>query len=129
MLPQVPARPALGPLGERLAAEAYERAGARVLARNLRNPLGEIDLLVEDGATLVAVEVKTRTADADGGFAHGRPAEAVDGARLRRLAHALDGAARALGEPGAARRIDVVEVAVGRDGALLDLRILRDVTR
>lgn len=36
--------------------------GARVLARNLAAWPGEIDLLVEAGGSIVAVEVKTRVA-------------------------------------------------------------------
>mgnify|MGYP006271607977 CR=1 FL=1 len=50
----------LGPLGERAAARLLKRNGYRVLARNLRSRLGEIDLLAEERATrcLVVVEVK-----------------------------------------------------------------------
>lgn len=53
-------RRTLGALGERLAAEHYERLGYAVVARNHRTRHGEIDLVVADGRTLVFCEVKTR---------------------------------------------------------------------
>src|SRR5215217_477111 len=53
------ARKTLGRLGERLAAEHFERLGWEILARNHRTRLGEIDLIAVDGETLVFAEVKT----------------------------------------------------------------------
>ena len=68
-----------------------------VLDRNWRCELGEIDLVLRDGHTLVVCEVKTRSA-----LRFGSPLEAVTeakAARLRRLA------ARWLDRPrGAPRR-------------------------
>lgn len=43
-----------------MAARFLQRRGARVLGSNLRSGPGEVDLLVAFGATVVAVEVKTR---------------------------------------------------------------------
>lgn len=76
----------LGRRGEELAAQVIERAGMRVLERNWRCPMGEIDIVAEDGDELVLVEVKTRSST---GFGH--PFEAITAvkqARLRRLAAA-----------------------------------------
>jgi len=53
-------RRSVGELGERIAEGFLTRRGAHIAARNLRLWPGEIDLLVTMGATLVAVEVKTR---------------------------------------------------------------------
>jgi len=53
------ARKTLGRLGEKLAAEHFERLGWRIVARNHRTRLGEIDLIAVDGDTLVFAEVKT----------------------------------------------------------------------
>lgn len=74
----------LGRRGERMAEEHLVRRGARVLDRNWRCPLGEIDLVVRDADALVFVEVKTRSS-----VAFGDPLEAITPvkiARLRRLA-------------------------------------------
>ena len=51
----------LGSRGEKLAGWHLKRLGYRILARRYDCPAGEIDLIVSDGATLVFVEVKTRT--------------------------------------------------------------------
>ena len=50
----------LGKRGERRAAWHYRLRGYRILARNVRLPAGEIDLVVKRGATIVIAEVKTR---------------------------------------------------------------------
>lgn len=69
-----------GTRSERAAARFLRRLGYRVLARNYRCPLGELDLIALDGACLVFVEVRsTGTADAL------RPAHSVDLAKQRRL--------------------------------------------
>jgi len=58
--PPLGSSPALGPLGERLAAEHLERMGYRVIERNHRTRFGEIDVIAVDGETLVFCEVKSR---------------------------------------------------------------------
>jgi putative endonuclease len=53
------ARKSLGRLGERLAAEHFERLGWEIVERNFQTRHGEIDLIALDGETLVFAEVKT----------------------------------------------------------------------
>jgi putative endonuclease len=53
-----------GQAGERLAARFLEKQGFRILERNYRNRLGEIDIVAEDGGVLVFVEVRTLEASA-----------------------------------------------------------------
>jgi putative endonuclease len=45
--------------GENRAAADMEAAGMRIVARNVRSPAGEVDLIALDGDTLVFIEVKT----------------------------------------------------------------------
>jgi putative endonuclease len=74
----------VGSYGERIAAQRLVADGMVLLDRNWRCELGEIDLVLRDGAVLVFCEVKTRSS-----VAFGHPLEAVrpdKGARLRRLA-------------------------------------------
>ena len=73
----------LGRHGEALAERALRRAGLRILERRFRCRGGEIDLIAEDGRTLVFAEVKTRS-----GVAFGLPAEAVTAAKQRRIVRA-----------------------------------------
>lgn len=56
-----------GSLGEDATADSYRRRGYRVLVRNWRCSLGEIDLVLTRGDTLVFCEVKTRRGGAFGG--------------------------------------------------------------
>ena len=74
-------RPAgLGAEGEARAAAYLERLGYRVLERNARAGGVELDLIVQRGATLVFVEVKTRS-----NARHGTPEEAVDARKQARI--------------------------------------------
>lgn len=50
-----------GKWGEDCAASYLEKKGAIIVARNVRTPAGEIDLIVLDREMLVFVEVKTRS--------------------------------------------------------------------
>lgn len=54
------ARQTLGKTGEEIALRHLKGLGYRVLERNYRCPLGEIDLIAHDGDCLVFVEIKTR---------------------------------------------------------------------
>lgn len=58
------AKQSLGRWGESLAAEYLEHKGYAILARNVRTPYGELDLVVRQtalqGPVTVFVEIKTR---------------------------------------------------------------------
>src|SRR3954467_10509992 len=60
--PAVQADP-LGRRGENVAAKFLRNLGYRIIARNFRCEMGEIDIIARDGTTLVFVEVKTRESD------------------------------------------------------------------
>jgi len=102
----------LGRDGEDAAAKLLARLGFRVLERNYRCRLGEVDLICRHGDTLVFVEVKTR---AEGSLAAGT--DAVHGRKRSRIVKA---AAEYLSEHDSwdrPCRFDVVSV-VRRDGRL-----------
>lgn len=69
-----------GARAEELCAELMRRAGLRVLARNWRCRHGEIDLVAEEGTTLVFAEVRYRRDQRFGGAA-----ESVTAAKQQRL--------------------------------------------
>ena len=69
-----------GARAEELCAELLRKAGLRVLARNWRCRHGEIDLIAEEGRTLVFAEVRYRS---DARF--GGAAESVTAAKRARL--------------------------------------------
>ena len=51
----------LGKWGETLAANWLSGQGLQILARNVRTPYGELDVIARQKDVLVFVEVKTRT--------------------------------------------------------------------
>jgi putative endonuclease len=55
-----------GKRGEELAAAYLAEVGYRIIERNYRCLFGEIDIVAEEGETLVFVEVKSRRSDAYG---------------------------------------------------------------
>lgn len=79
---RVDKRAETGRRGEEAAARFLLDQGFRILHRNWRCRLGELDIVAEDGGTLVFVEVRTRTS----GGRFGSAAESVDLRKQRRLA-------------------------------------------
>lgn len=73
-------RKILGDKGERIACKELKKKGYKILEKNYRIKLGEIDIIAQDGDTLVFVEVKTRSSDE-----YGTPAEAVDKHKQKRI--------------------------------------------
>ena len=93
--------------GEWLAAWYLRLKGWRILARRIRTPRGEIDLIARRGGTVIFVEVKwrERAADLD---------QAIDPWRLRRVVAAAEAVAHRYARAGEMTRIDVLLLAPGR---------------
>lgn len=70
----------LGIKGEDLAAKFLKKKGYKIIARNYKSPVGEIDIIANDRGTLVFAEVKTRS---DESFGH--PFEAVTYGKREKL--------------------------------------------
>lgn len=70
-----------GKRGERLCAWLLRLKGYRILGRNVRTPMGEIDILARRGQVLAVVEVKSRAEMMAAG-------ESVTPEKQRRLARA-----------------------------------------
>lgn len=62
-------RAAIGRSAEDIAADYLTRNGVRILERNFRRRLGEIDIIGRLGDVLIIAEVRTRSSDAFGGAA------------------------------------------------------------
>jgi len=93
-----------GARAEDLCAALMRGCGMRILERNWQCRHGEIDLIAEEGGTLVFAEVRMRNAHGFGGAA-----ESVTAAKRARLV----AAARLylMRKPGATCRFDVLLVA------------------
>lgn len=70
----------LGILGEKISAEYLENSGYRILGRNTRIGHSDIDILAQDGETLVFVEVRTKSKTD-----RGMPEETLTKKKLRRM--------------------------------------------
>lgn len=104
----------LGSRAEALVAEHLVALGWRVLERNWRCRWGELDIVAEEGRSLVFVEVKARSSRR-----RGAPEEAVDARRQARLARA---AGAYLAAHGFLERPCRFDVAAVEDGAVRLLR-------
>ncbi|MBI1336434.1 MAG: YraN family protein [Phycisphaera sp.] len=103
-----------GRRGETLAAQFLIAHGYRVLARNLRNRFGEIDLIarVPDGCTVVIIEVKT--AEAPDAF-HAAELR-VNRDKQRRLTHLACQVTRRYHLEDCPIRFDVIGVDLSKTG-------------
>jgi len=102
----------LGRRGEDLAAAHLAAAGHRIIDRNWRCRLGELDLVSEHRGRVVVIEVKTRSSEA-----FGHPFSAIGPEKLARL-HRLGRAwCDAHDAPHRGLRVDGVAVLLPRDGA------------
>ena len=110
---------ARGRAGEDATAAVYERRGYRVLERNWRCPIGELDLIVgreDDEDLLVVCEVKTRTGSSFGGGY-----ESVTWSKRRKLRRLAEVFVLERGLHDARIRFDVASVWLGTRGADVEL--------
>ena len=91
--------------GETQAREYLERLGYVLLRQNYRSGPREIDLVMQDGDTIVFVEVKARSRTN-----YGTPAEFVTPAKQHQLTLAAEAFLAQEGFSNVPARFDVVEV-------------------
>jgi len=115
------ARKNLGDSGERVAALFLEQHGYRILTRNFRTRLGEMDLIAQDADGLAFIEVRTRR-----GTAAGAPEESLTPRKRVRL---FVVAQQFLQEhPEYAEcpwRIDLVAIELNRAGRLTRIDVIK----
>jgi putative endonuclease len=99
-----PKRDALGDRGENVAARYLRNHGFKIIVRNFRCELGEIDIIARDGKTLVFVEVKTRAYDDP------TPEEQVNPAKQQAITRVAKLYLSRYGIPQPPARFDVVAI-------------------
>jgi putative endonuclease len=101
----------LGGRGENVAAKYLRNQGFKIIERNFKCALGEIDIIARDGKTLVFVEVKTRAYDDP------TPEEQVNEPKRHQLTKAAKFYLSRYGVPQPPARFDVVAIVwpQGRD--------------
>jgi putative endonuclease len=102
----------VGRRGEAAAERRYVAGGYRVVARNWRCRIGELDLVVARGTTLVICEVKTRR-----GSRYGGGFEAVDARKRQKLRALAEVFLQQHGASPSVIRFDVASVRLRPDGS------------
>lgn len=113
-----------GAQGEEYAARLLKKARYKIIERNFRTPIGEIDIVARDGECLVFVEVRTRSS-----VVYGLPEETIDARKKERLHKAARWYLQKhrLGEIPC--RFDVVAVVRTDEDTEPDAKIIKDAFR
>ncbi len=99
-----PKRDALGDRGENVAARFLRNQGYKILERNFRCDMGEVDIVARQGRTLVFVEVKTRAYDDP------TPEEQVNTTKQHQITKAARFYLTRFGTPQPPARFDVIAI-------------------
>ena len=99
----------LGGRGENVAARFLRDLGYKVLIRNYKTELGEIDIIARDGSTIVFCEVKTRVADDP------TPEDQVNQTKHHQMTKAAKQYMARYGTPQPPARFDVVAIVLRDD--------------
>lgn len=99
-----PRRDVLGDRGENVAARYLRNQGYKILERNFRCAVGELDIIARDKDTLVFVEVKTRAYDDP------MPEEQVNTVKQHQITKAARFYLSRFGNPQPPARFDVVAI-------------------
>lgn len=101
-------RQQFGRESEALAAKVLKKTGYKILTRNYRNTIGEIDIIARDRKTIVFVEVKARRS-----ALYGSPKLAVTSQKKRKISMVALAYLKSTGQPAAKARFDVVAISFG----------------
>src|SRR3972149_581950 len=106
-----------GSFGEKLALEVLKGNGFRIIERNFRSRLGEIDIVAEKDKALYFVEVKTRWS-----LKYGRAVEAVTPKKVAKFKKI--GQFYAKLHPGFPQKLRLAVVAIEFSGDKISKRLI-----
>ena len=95
----------MGRQGEKIACKFLKKTKYKILEKNYKNKIGEIDIIAKDQDTIVFVEVKTKTTEI-----FGLPREMVDERKQRKIEQVATVYLMQNGLFNSKTRFDVVEV-------------------
>ena len=105
----------LGRAGENKAIEYLTKKGYKILQKNFKTYVGEIDVIAKDGEEIVFVEVKTRSSES-----YGSPGEAVDYKKQEKYVKVATEYLIRNKKEGANCRFDVIEILNGQINHVID---------
>lgn len=100
-----------GAVAEELAAAALVEKGYRILDRNWRCRFGELDIVAEIGATLVIIEVRSRS----GTTSFGTPSESVNARKMMQVRNTAQQYVHQKRHHERSVRFDVISIILGAD--------------
>ncbi|MDP2937962.1 MAG: YraN family protein [Candidatus Omnitrophota bacterium] len=106
----------LGKKGEEIAVGLLKENGYKILIRNYKTKLGEIDIIASDKDTICFIEVKTRQSDR-----FGLPSEAISGSKQRQISKVALMFLKEKGLLDKKARFDVVSILYSKDKPQVDL--------
>lgn len=105
-----------GNKAEAFAIRQLKKAGYRIIARNFRTRIGEIDVIAKDGPTIVFVEVKARQSTR-----FGHPKQAVTHAKQRKISMVALEYLKSTDQMRSRARFDVVAVTGLSDNPKIEI--------
>lgn len=109
----------LGKLAEDYSVNLLQSKGYKIIDRNFHSRFGEIDIIAEDGPTLVFVEVKARWSQK-----YGLPEEAVTPQKLYKIKKTADYYCLINSQKERKMRIDVVALEIS-GGKVTSAKIIK----
>ena len=104
-----------------IACEYLRKQGYRILEKNFRCKIGEIDVIAEKDKRLRFVEIKTRSGDV-----FGMPEEAVHAAKQKKLIMLAEWYMKEIQKTGTSFSIDVVAIDMNSESEKPAVRLIQD---
>ncbi len=101
----------LGEIGEKKAANYLDRNGYKIIERNYKCRIGELDIIAMKGEMLVIIEVKTRS-----NLSYGMPCESINATKKNHILRTARYYIQCNNLENVDRRIDVIEVLALESG-------------
>lgn len=117
----------IGALGEEAAVKMLKKQGYKIIERNYKSKMGEIDIIARDGEYTCFVEVRMRKTNA-----FGTPADTIDKRKQRRIINTAKQYAVAKGIYDTPMRFDavVINAAADKDGMKnVSMEVIKDAFR
>ncbi len=111
----------LGAYGEKATIDYLESRGYKILEKNYRCRLGEIDIIAADGDTIAFVEVKTRRS-----AKFGQPSDSVNYTKQMKIIKTALFYITKRRLTDWMSRFDVVEVLIGIDDDIKSIRLIKN---
>lgn len=110
-----------GKIGEDMAERFLRRHGYKILSKNWRCAMGEIDVVAQEKEFTVFIEVKTRKSMAFGpGYMSINPAKQL---KLIKLAQAYLKRYGLIDKPC---RIDIISIDMAQDDSVMNVELIKD---